>query len=156
MDKFIVKRKRQDSESEQSAPSATVSPGPSNSIYRPKEDKRKKRSYLDSCLAYGGKPYACVFSLWRNTQQRGHGDKDLGKLKDRICDNLSRLQDVFVRDRAYLLVFRTEPIRVLPLRWWKDNIKLDLREVGYADREWINLPQDRGQWRPYVRAAMNL
>ncbi|KAJ4436784.1 hypothetical protein ANN_16916 [Periplaneta americana] len=43
-----------------------------------------------------------------------------------------------------------------PRRRWKDNIKMDLREVGYDDREWINLAQDRDQWRAYVRAAMNL
>ena len=47
MDNFIVKRKRQDSWSEQSAPT----PGPSNSTH--KEDKRKKRTYQDSYLAYG-------------------------------------------------------------------------------------------------------
>ena len=47
MDKFIVKRKRQDSESEQSAPT----PGPSNSTH--KEDKRKKRTYQDSYLTCG-------------------------------------------------------------------------------------------------------
>ncbi|KAJ4439285.1 hypothetical protein ANN_07406 [Periplaneta americana] len=26
---------------------------------------------------------------------------------------------------------------------WEDNIKMDLREVGYDDRDWINLAQDR-------------
>ncbi|KAJ4434966.1 hypothetical protein ANN_23538 [Periplaneta americana] len=41
-------------------------------------------------------------------------------------------------------------------RRWEDNIKMDLREVGYDDRDWINLPQDRDQWRAYVSAAMNL
>ncbi|KAJ4438462.1 hypothetical protein ANN_14407, partial [Periplaneta americana] len=35
-------------------------------------------------------------------------------------------------------------------------IKMDLREVGYDGRDWINLAQDRGRWRAYVRAAMNL
>ncbi|KAJ4440886.1 hypothetical protein ANN_10733 [Periplaneta americana] len=30
-----------------------------------------------------------------------------------------------------------------PRRGWEDNIKMDLREVGYDDREWINLAQDR-------------
>ncbi|KAJ4447611.1 hypothetical protein ANN_09618 [Periplaneta americana] len=34
---------------------------------------------------------------------------------------------------------------------WEDNIKMDLREVGYDDRDWINLAQDRHQWRAYVR-----
>ncbi|KAJ4435351.1 hypothetical protein ANN_17964 [Periplaneta americana] len=43
-----------------------------------------------------------------------------------------------------------------PRRRWEDNIKMDLREVGYDDREWINLAQDRDQWRVYVKAAMNL
>ncbi|KAJ4438039.1 hypothetical protein ANN_13978, partial [Periplaneta americana] len=43
-----------------------------------------------------------------------------------------------------------------PRRRWEDNIKMDLREMGYDDREWINLAQDRDQWRAYVRAAMNL
>ncbi|KAJ4437131.1 hypothetical protein ANN_17266 [Periplaneta americana] len=33
---------------------------------------------------------------------------------------------------------------------------MDLREVRYDDRDWINLAQDRDQWRAYVRAAMNL
>ncbi|KAJ4450407.1 hypothetical protein ANN_01831 [Periplaneta americana] len=39
---------------------------------------------------------------------------------------------------------------------WEDNIKMDLREMGYDDRDWINLAQDRDRWRAYVRAAMNL
>ncbi|KAJ4431435.1 hypothetical protein ANN_20032 [Periplaneta americana] len=42
-----------------------------------------------------------------------------------------------------------------PRRRWEDNIKMDLREVGY-DREFINFAQDRDQWRAYVRAVMNL
>ncbi|KAJ4431634.1 hypothetical protein ANN_20233 [Periplaneta americana] len=37
-----------------------------------------------------------------------------------------------------------------------DNIKMDLREVGYDDGDWIDLSQDRDLWRAYVRAAMNL
>ncbi|KAJ4430838.1 hypothetical protein ANN_19429 [Periplaneta americana] len=32
-----------------------------------------------------------------------------------------------------------------PRRRWEDNIKMDLREVGYDDRDWINLAQDRDQ-----------
>ncbi|KAJ4426192.1 hypothetical protein ANN_27001 [Periplaneta americana] len=43
-----------------------------------------------------------------------------------------------------------------PRRRREDNIKMDLREVGYDGRDWINLAQDRDQWRAYVRAAMNL
>ncbi|KAJ4434041.1 hypothetical protein ANN_16360 [Periplaneta americana] len=43
-----------------------------------------------------------------------------------------------------------------PRRRWEDNIKMDLREVGYDGRDWINFAQDRDQWRAYVRTAMNL
>ncbi|KAJ4445482.1 hypothetical protein ANN_07290 [Periplaneta americana] len=44
----------------------------------------------------------------------------------------------------------------MPRRRWEDNIKVNLREVGYDGRDWINLAQDRDRWRAYVRAAMNL
>ncbi|KAJ4434458.1 hypothetical protein ANN_23020 [Periplaneta americana] len=62
------------------------------------------------------------------------------------------------RNAYRVLVGRPEGKRPLgrPRRRWEDNIKMDLREVGYDDREWINLAQDRDQWRAYVRAAMNL
>ncbi|KAJ4427852.1 hypothetical protein ANN_25631 [Periplaneta americana] len=43
-----------------------------------------------------------------------------------------------------------------PRRRWENNIKMDLREVGYDGRDWINLAQDRDQWWAYVRTAMNL
>ncbi|KAJ4435082.1 hypothetical protein ANN_23657 [Periplaneta americana] len=56
------------------------------------------------------------------------------------------------------LVGRPEGKRPLgmPRRRWEDNITMDLRDVGYDDKEWINLAQDRDQWRVYVRAAMNV
>ncbi|KAJ4448462.1 hypothetical protein ANN_10478 [Periplaneta americana] len=62
------------------------------------------------------------------------------------------------RNAYRVLVGRPEGKRPLgrPRRRWEDNIKMHLREVGYDDREWINLAQDRDQWRAYVRAAMNL
>ncbi|KAJ4450296.1 hypothetical protein ANN_01716 [Periplaneta americana] len=62
------------------------------------------------------------------------------------------------RNAYRVLVGRPEGKRHLgrPRRRWEDNIKMDLREVGYDDRDWINLAQDRDQWRAYVRAAMNL
>ncbi|KAJ4444148.1 hypothetical protein ANN_05937 [Periplaneta americana] len=62
------------------------------------------------------------------------------------------------RNAYTVLVGRPEGKRPLgrPRRRWEDNIKMDLREVGYDDREWINFAQDRDQWRAYVRAAMNL
>ncbi|KAJ4442113.1 hypothetical protein ANN_11979 [Periplaneta americana] len=40
-----------------------------------------------------------------------------------------------------------------PRRRWKENIKIDLREVGYDGRDWINLVQNRDRWLAYVRAG---
>ncbi|KAJ4444520.1 hypothetical protein ANN_06314 [Periplaneta americana] len=56
------------------------------------------------------------------------------------------------RNAYRLLIGRPEGKRPLgrPRRRWEDNIKMDLREVGYDDREWINLDQDRDRWRAYV------
>ncbi|KAJ4450211.1 hypothetical protein ANN_01618 [Periplaneta americana] len=62
------------------------------------------------------------------------------------------------RNAYRVLVGRPEGKRPLgrPRRRWEDNVKMDLKAVGYNDREWINLAQDRDQWRAYVRTAMNL
>jgi hypothetical protein len=43
-----------------------------------------------------------------------------------------------------------------PGRKWVDNIKMDLREIGWYERDWIDLGQDRYQWRTLVNTAMNL
>jgi hypothetical protein len=37
-----------------------------------------------------------------------------------------------------------------------DNIKIDLREIGWGCMEWIYLAQDREQWRALVNTVMNL
>ncbi|KAJ4428332.1 hypothetical protein ANN_24351 [Periplaneta americana] len=49
------------------------------------------------------------------------------------------------RNAYRVLVGRPEGKRPLgrPRRRWEDNIKMDVREVGYDDRDWINLAQDR-------------
>jgi hypothetical protein len=39
---------------------------------------------------------------------------------------------------------------------WKDNIKIDLREVGLESADWINLAQDRDKWWALVNMLMNL
>jgi hypothetical protein len=37
-----------------------------------------------------------------------------------------------------------------------DNIKIDVRERGWAGMDWIDLAQDRNQWRALVNMVMNL
>jgi transposase len=39
---------------------------------------------------------------------------------------------------------------------WEDNIKMDLREIGIDGANWIQLAQDRVQWRAFVNTVMNL
>jgi hypothetical protein len=43
-----------------------------------------------------------------------------------------------------------------PRRRWVDNIKIDLREIGWDGMDWIDLAQDRDLWRALVNTAMNL
>jgi len=39
---------------------------------------------------------------------------------------------------------------------WEDNINLDLREIGFSGVNWIQLAQDRVQWRrAFVNTVMN-
>jgi hypothetical protein len=37
-----------------------------------------------------------------------------------------------------------------------DIIKMDLREVGLEGMDWMNLAQDRDQWRAVVNTVMSL
>jgi hypothetical protein len=37
-----------------------------------------------------------------------------------------------------------------------DNIKMDIREIGWDGMDWIDLAQDRDQWRAPVNVVMNL
>jgi hypothetical protein len=42
-----------------------------------------------------------------------------------------------------------------PRRRWKNNIKMDFREIGWGGVDWIDLVQDRDQWRAFVNTLMN-
>jgi hypothetical protein len=39
---------------------------------------------------------------------------------------------------------------------WVDNIKMNLREIEWHGMDWIDLAQDRDQWRALVNTVMNL
>jgi hypothetical protein len=34
---------------------------------------------------------------------------------------------------------------------WENNIKMGLREIGWCVMDWIDVAQDRGQWRARTR-----
>jgi len=41
-------------------------------------------------------------------------------------------------------------------RRWENNIRLDIREVGWEGVEWMHGTQDRDQWRAVGNTVMNL
>jgi hypothetical protein len=62
------------------------------------------------------------------------------------------------RNAYRILVGNPEGKRPLgrPRRRWMNNIKMDLREIGWDVMDLIDLAQDRDKWRALVNAAMNL
>jgi hypothetical protein len=62
------------------------------------------------------------------------------------------------RNAYWILVGMLEGKRPLrrPRRRWVNNIKMDLREMGWSGMDWIDLAQDRDQWRALVNAIINL
>jgi hypothetical protein len=51
-----------------------------------------------------------------------------------------------------ILVGKAEAKRPLgrPRYKWVDNIKVDVREMGWGGMDWIDLAQDRDQWRATI------
>jgi hypothetical protein len=62
------------------------------------------------------------------------------------------------RNAYRILVGKPEGRRPLgsPRRRWVDNIKMDLREIGWDGVDCVHLAQDRDHWRALVNAVMNL
>jgi hypothetical protein len=56
-----------------------------------------------------------------------------------------------------ILVGKPEGKRLLgrPKRRWVDSIKIDLREIGWDGKDWIDLAQDRDQWSALVNTVMS-
>jgi hypothetical protein len=65
---------------------------------------------------------------------------------------------VKVRGTYNILVGKPEGRRPLgrPRDRWEDNIKMDFRETGFGDVDWIHLAQDRDRWRALVNTVMSL
>jgi hypothetical protein len=56
------------------------------------------------------------------------------------------------------LVGKTKGKRQLgrPRRRCANNIRMDLRKIGWEFVDWMHLTQDRDQWRDLVNIIMNL
>jgi hypothetical protein len=74
----------------------------------------------------------------------------------RWAGNVARMGET--RNAYRILVGKPEGKRPLgrPRCRWVDNIKMDLEEIGWNGMDWIELAQDRDQWRALVNTVMNL
>jgi hypothetical protein len=62
------------------------------------------------------------------------------------------------RNAYRILVGKPERKRPLgrPRYRWVDKIEMNLRGTGWGGMDWINLAEDRDQWRALVNTVMNL
>jgi hypothetical protein len=74
----------------------------------------------------------------------------------RLAGHVARLGEK--RNAYRILQGKPEAKRPLgrPRRRWVDNINMDLREKEWDGIGWIDLAQDRDQWRALVNTVMNL
>jgi hypothetical protein len=43
-----------------------------------------------------------------------------------------------------------------PRHRWEDGIRMDLREIGWMNVDWLQLAQDRDRWRALVNTVKNV
>jgi hypothetical protein len=62
------------------------------------------------------------------------------------------------RNACMIFVVKPEGKRPLgrPRRRWVDNIKMELREIGWDGVDWMDMAQNRDQWRALVSTVLNL
>jgi hypothetical protein len=62
------------------------------------------------------------------------------------------------RNTYRILVGKPEGKKPLgrPRRRCANNIKMDLREIGWDGMDWIDLAQEMDQWKALVNTVMNL
>jgi hypothetical protein len=64
------------------------------------------------------------------------------------------------RKKKYTKILVGRSVGKRPLRRyrcrWEDNIRTDLKEIGWEDVDWMHLTHDTDQWRALENAVMNL
>jgi hypothetical protein len=63
-----------------------------------------------------------------------------------------------MRNAYSILVGKPEGKRPLerPRSRWEDDIRMDLKELGWEDADWMHLAQDYDQWRALINTVMHL
>jgi hypothetical protein len=80
-------------------------------------------------------------------------------IKSRMMEWVEHVARMEANENAYrILVGEAERKRPVerPRRRWEGNIKMNFREMEWGSMNWIDLTQDRDQWRALVKTAMNL
>jgi hypothetical protein len=72
----------------------------------------------------------------------------------RLAGHVARMEQN--RNAYRILVRKPKGKRPLgrPRRRCVGNIKMDLKEIGWDDMDWIDLAQDREQWKALVNTVM--
>ena len=116
---------------------------PSSYLFGPKRDANGKRRRLHNEELYSFYRSPNMFSVikFRRLRWAGH---------------VARMEEV----RSVLKNLISKPTGKRPLgrlrRWWEDNIRMDLKEIGVITRNCVDSAQDRDYWRAHVNVALNL
>jgi hypothetical protein len=76
----------------------------------------------------------------------------------RLTGHVALTREKMNRPTYRAVVGKNEGKRPLgrPRRRWEDDIEIDLREIGWGGMDWIDLAQDRDEWRAVVNTVMKL
>jgi hypothetical protein len=90
---------------------------------------------------------------------KSYGSPDIVRvIKSRSMRWAGRVACMWEIRNAYKIVIRKlegkKPLRI-PRHRWKNNIRMDFREIGWEGVDWMHLAQDRDQWRAVVNTIMN-
>jgi hypothetical protein len=77
-------------------------------------------------------------------------------LQDHITRVITRLNSACFAIRTLKLFLTIENLRMLYFAYRSNPHHPILREIGWDGGDWIDLAQDRDQWRALVKAVINL
>jgi hypothetical protein len=99
----------------------------------------------------------CLYLLCQNNYRNLYCSPGIIRIiksrRTRWAGNVARMGEK--RNEYRILVGKSKGKRPLgrPRRRWKDNIRIDLREILWGGMDWIDLAQDRDQWRALVNTV---
>jgi hypothetical protein len=79
--------------------------------------------------------------------------------QENIASSLFFMFDIVIETRVPSLDTLVKPFAAASLKFgnilrrWVDNIKMDLKEIGWDGVDWIELAQGRNQWRALVNTV---